>query len=240
MKNQYYLFPQCQGSNPTLVVDCLDVLLRCVKVVDGSAVVVQELEQFARVSAMCFLKTLSHRALKNPYSGVFEDLRQAYTRAFPPPTNFNNLPFPRILDIIHCIFYPVRVERLSLPGAPVRFWHVKWHGAQASRVQWEGYRPASDKREMVAHSLFKFSELERLRTHPAKVSCWILRFALYTLSQELMPATPVVVACLGIIFVDLCGFSFYRIKDKGCVPYLIDIHISDRGSVYQRRKSWAT
>ena len=229
-----------QGSNPTLVVECLDVLLRCVKVVDGSAVVVRELEQFARVSAMCFLKTLSHRASKNPYSGVFEDLRQAYTRAFPPPTNFNNLPFPRILGIIHCIFYLVRVERLSLPGAPVRFWHAKWHGAQASRVQWEGYRPASDEREMVAHSLFKFSELERLRTHPAKVSRWILRFALYTLSQELMPATPVVVACLGIIFVDLCGSSFYRIKDKGCVPYLIDIHISDRGSVYQRRKSRAT
>ena len=32
------------GYNLTLVVDCLDVLLRCVKVVDGCAVVVQELE----------------------------------------------------------------------------------------------------------------------------------------------------------------------------------------------------
>ena len=237
-----------QDSNPTLVVDCLDVLLRYVKVVDGSAVVVQELEQSARASAVCFLKTLSQLALKRPWSGVFEDLRRPYTSAFPPATNFNNLPFPHILGIIHCIFYPVRaerppppvpVQRLLLPAdvehlmlqdfmgrlllsylvwmhrlfltpTPVPLLHAEWRSTHAAWVQWEGYRPAGDEYEMVAYSLAKFSRLARLRTRPEKVSRWLLRFTFHALSQELMPTTPVVAACLGIIWRDLGGYLSHR------------------------------
>ena len=262
-----------QDPNPTLVADCLDVLLRYIKVVDGSAVVVQELEQSARASAVCFLKTLSQLALNRPWSGVFEDLRQPYTRAFPPATNFDNLPFPHILGIIHCIFYPVRAERppppvpmqrplltarvrrLLLPvhverrmlsdptgrlllqvfdgcllylvlterlfftPAPVPLLHAEWRSTRASWVQWEGYRPAGDEYEMVAYSLAKFSRLALLRTRPEKVSRWLLRFTFHALSQELMPATPVVVTCLGIIRRDLGGYlSHQEIVDERCVP----------------------
>ena len=229
-----------RNYNPTLIADCLDDLLRSVKVVDGSAVVVRELQQFARASAVCFLKTLSHLASVDPWSGVFEELRQPYIRAFPDATNFNNLPFPHILGIIHCIFYPVREERLLLPDAPLRVLHAKWHGTQPSRVQWEGYRPASDERKMVAYSLVNFSRLELLRTSPEKVSRWLLHFACHTLSQELMPATPVVVACLKIIWADLSEYYPHRmVKDERCVPYLINIHISDQGSAYRRRTSRA-
>ena len=227
-----------QDSNPTLVVDCLDVLLRCVKVVDGSAVVVQELEQFARVSMVCSLKTLSHLASKSSWSGAFEDLRQSYARALPPATNFNNLPFPHILGIIHCIFYPVREERLLLQNAPVRLMHAKWRSAQVSWVQWEDYRLAGDEHQTVACSLLNFSRLDYQRTNPEKISRWLLRFTLHALSQELMPATLVVTACLKIICADLSEYYPHRmVRDERCVPHLIDIHISDRGSAYRRRIS---
>ena len=175
----------------------------------------------------------------SPWSGVFEDLRQPYTRAFPPATNFNNLPFPHILGIIHSIFYPVRVECLSLPGAPVRRLHAKWRSTQVSRVQWEGYTgPANDEHKMVAYSLLQFSRLECWRTSPAKVSCWLLRFTLHTISQELMPATPAVAACLAIIWADLWYYySFTTVDDEKCVPYLTNINISDQGSAYRRSTS---
>ena len=229
-----------QDYNPTLVVDCLGVLLRCVKVVNGSAVVVKELEQFARVSALCYLNTLSHLAIMNPGSGIFEDLRRPYTRVFPPGTNFDNLPFSHILGIIHCIFYPVRAERLLPLATPNRALHVTWRGTQASRVQWEGYRPASDERTLVAYSLLKFSRLEHLRTAFGKVPCWLLRFALHTLSQEPMPTTSVIAACLTIIGVDIRCYGRVPIGmviNERCVPHPINIHISDRGSAYRRRKS---
>ena len=218
-----------QGYNPTLAVDCLDVLLHCVGVVNGSAVIVQELEQLTRLSALCFLNTLSHLALLNPLSGVFEDLRRSYTRAFPPATNFDNLPCSHILGIIHCIFYPVRVERLLLPAAPSRFLHLAWRGAQVSRVRWEDYRPASDECTLVTYSLLKLSKLEYLRAG-TKVSRWVIRFTLHVLSQEPMPTTSVIAACLTVIGIDIqcCdSFLFDMMTDGRCVLYLISVHISD-------------
>ena len=210
-----------QDYNPTLAIDCLDVLLRCIRVVNGSAAVVQELEQFARLSALCFLNALSHLAIMNPMSGVFEDLRRPYIRTFPPGTNFDNLPFSHILGIIHCVFYPIRVERLSPPAAPDRSMHLAWRGAQVSRVQWEGYRPASDECTLVAYSLLKLSKLEYWRTGFTKVSRWVLRFALHILSQEPMPTTSIIAACLTVIGVDVrccSGFLLDMMTNGRCAP----------------------
>ena len=204
--------------NPTLVVDCFDTLLRHIKVVNGSATVVQESEQSARASALCCLNALSHLAIMNPWSGAFEDLRQPYTRAFPPGTNFNNLPFSHILGVIHCIFYPVRVKCLPPLAAPARLRHAAWRSAHYSRVQWDGYRPASDEYPVVAHSLAKFCRLELRRTGYRKVSRWVLRFALHTLSQEPMPTALVVAACLVIILVDLETYLLFPFEYERCVP----------------------
>ena len=203
--------------NPTLVVDCFDILLRYVKVVNGNAVIVQQSEQFARASVLCCLNTLSHLAIMNPWSGVFEDLRQPYTRAFPPGTNFDNLPFSQILGIIHCIFYPVRVDGLLPPVDPALLRRTTRRGVQYSRVQWDDYKPASDEHPMVAHSLVKFCRLE-LRTAFKKVPRWVLRFALHTLSQEPMPATSVVVACLAIILINLQAYPLFPAVYERCVP----------------------
>ena len=229
-----------QVSNPTLVSDCLDALFRYVKVVNGRAVVAQELEQLANASALCCLNTLSHLAIMNPWSAVFEDLRQPYVRAFPPETNFDNLPFSHILGVIHCIFYPVRVERLPPLVAPTRIRHITWRGAQISRVQWEGYRPSSDEYNLMAHSLVKFCWFEVVRTLPEKVPRWLLRFALHSLSQEPMPSTSVVAACLMVIGFDIpCYPPIYIPTGGRCVTYLINIHTPDQGSAYRRGESRA-
>ena len=227
-------------SNPALAVDSLDALLRYVKVVHGGAVVVQELEQSARASALCCLNTLSHLAIMNPTSTVFENLRQPYIRAFPPATNFDDLPFSHILGVIHCIFYPVLAERLLPQTVPTRALHTAWRTTQASRVQWKGYKPTSDEHTLMAHSLVKFSWLELLRTAYRKVPRWLLRFALYTLSQEPMPTTSVVAACLKIIGIDIRSLiAIYIVLNDRSVPCLINIHIANIGSAYRRSKYWA-
>ena len=227
---------------PALAVDCFDVLLRCVKVVKGSAMVIEGFEQLARVSAPCCLNTLSHLAMLNPISGVLDDLRQQYIRVFPPGTGFNNLQFSHILGIIHCVFYPIRVQRRLPLSVSDRILHLAWRGAQTSCVQWEGYRSMSDgEHTMVAYSVLKFFQFEIKRRVRAKVPHWALRFVLHTLSQESMPATSVVAACLGIIkggFIG-CWAGPSMIINQRCVPYLINPHISDRGSAYRRSKSRA-
>ena len=221
---------------PTLVVDCFDDLLRSIKVVNGSAVVVEGFEQLARASALCCLNTLSHLSMLNPISAVLDDLCQKYTRAFESRTDFNNLPFSHILGIIHCVFYPDRVERRQRPSTSGRTFHLAWRGEQTSWIQWEGYRPASDcEHTMVAYSVLKFSQLEIRRTAKGKVPRWALRFVLYTLSHKSMPATSVVAACLGIIECGLVGYWAPpgTIIGQRCVPYQVNTHISDRGSAYQ-------
>ena len=227
---------------PTLAVDYFDVLLRCVKVVKGSAIVIEGFEHLARVSAPCCLNTLSHLAMLDPISGVLDDLRQQYIRVFPPGTNFNNLPFFHILGIIHCVFYPIHVQRRLPLSVSDRILHLAWRGAQTSWVQWEGHRSASyGEHTMVAYSVLKFSQLEIKRTVRAKVPRWALRFVLHAISQESMPATSVVVACLGIIkggFIGCCAGPSMIVNQR-CVSYLINLHISDRGSAYRRSKSRA-
>jgi hypothetical protein len=190
-------------SYPTLAVDCLDILLSCVKVVDGSAVVVQGSEQFAGVSALCCLRTISHLAVIHPPSGIHDDLRRRYIKIFPSETEFSNLQFCHVLGVIHHVFYPVRVERLSHLSAPPRFWHVAWRGTRVSRIQWEDYKPTGNEHTAMASSLIKFSQFEFWRTGNKKVPRWLLRFALHNLSQEPLPTTLLIIACLSIVGTDL-------------------------------------
>ena len=171
-----------------------------------------------RVSALCCLRTISHLALIHPPSGVHDDLRRRYTRIFLSETEFSDLRFCHILGVIHHVFYPVHVGRLSHLSAPPCVWHVTWRGTQVSRVQWEYYKPIGNERTAMAYSLIKFSQFELWRTGNKKVPCWLC-FALYNLSQGPLLTTLLVIACLSIVGADLCRSVSQRIAlNNKCVP----------------------
>ena len=195
--------------DPTLVVDCFDIFLGCVKVTDGHVTITQGLEQLARHSALCFLQTFSHLAATDPTSRVLGDVRQRYATTFPLGTNFNSVPFSHTLGVIHCVFYPTRREQMkhnhrettTAQLEPVfrTFVYGRW---TRLRVRWEDYKLISDE-QILAHALAKLAQFEYQRRQPKKVPRWLLRFALHFLSQNPLPPTSAIADCLSIIAVDL-------------------------------------
>jgi len=173
--------------DPVLVVDCFNILVGCVKVVNNHAVTTQGLEQLATTSAICLLRTFSHLSVMDPTSGVLIDIRQRYNRVFPPWTNFEGLPFFHTLGSIHNLFHPDYDNLL---------------------FGWDDYSPSSHEHLTVAHALAELAQFEYRRRERRKVPRWILRFALYTLSQDSLPPTPAIINCLSIIAIDLdCDVS---------------------------------
>ena len=191
--------------DPDLLVDCFNILLGCVKTVDGKLVVVQGMEPLAAASSLCCLQTVSHLLAMDPTSTVCWDFCIDYAQAFRSSPDLDGLPFSYILRIIHRIFSPYVVPSL-LPKA-------------LQQVQWEGYGPPSSEHASVAHALAEASRFEYLRRGP--LPCWILRFAFHSLSQSPLPPATVIVDCLSIIAIDLgCDTSSVRASGERCVCIL--------------------
>jgi len=197
--------------DPTLIIDCFDILLGCVKITDDRHVtIIQGLEQLARRSALCFLQTLSHLAAINPTSRVFEGIRQRYITAFPFWTNLDGLPFSHTLATIHRIFYQTRIEQMRRTFRSSFFEKVMWW-----QVQWEDYELFDNEHITLAHALTKLARFEYQRSQPKKVPRWLLRFALHFLSQDPLPPTSVIADCLSIIAIDLdCTFQDVTTPDE--------------------------
>ena len=221
----------------TLVIDCFDTLIGCVKVTNGKVTIIRGLEQLATVSALCCLHTLSHLAVMDTIVSV-EDVRQRYTRAFPSGANFDGLPFSHTLGVVHTVFYQTCKFREGLPTSVDQMTRITWRAQlawqdywwedgkpsnaertlaadsrrrqprQAWRVQWKEYEPTSDEHIVVARALSKLARFEYRRRGHRKVPRWLLRFAFHSLSQHPLPPTSVIVNCLLIIAIDLgCDFS---------------------------------
>ena len=174
--------------DPALVVDCLNILIGCVKVINGTVVVTQGSEKLATVSAMCLLRTFSHLLVMDPKSGVLGDVHQLYSTVFPPNTNFKGFPFQHTLGAIHSILHPD--------------WNHPW-------LDWRYYEPSSHEYKIFSHALVKLTWFEYQRKECDKrVPGWILRFVLHSLSLDPMPSTTVIVDCLSVIAIDLgCNVS---------------------------------
>ena len=181
--------------DPTLVVDCFNILISCVKVIDGTVVVNNGLEQLATVSAMCFFHTFSHLSVVGPKSHVFGDVCQHYGTVFPPEVDFNSFPFYHTLSVIH------------------RVLNSDWRCRQYARIEWQGYTPSSHEHIIFSCSLAKLaqSEYQRREGWEKKVPRWMLRFVLHSLSLDPLPPAPVIADCLSIIAIDL-GCDIPNIK----------------------------
>ena len=173
------------NSNPALFVDCFDILIGCVKVVNDRAVATQGMEQLAKATILCCLHTLSFLAITDPTRRGLKIARQRYVRAFPFSTSFDGLPSSHILRPIHRIFYT---------GHHFTCWQTP---------RWEDYKPSSDEHVIVAHALAKIARFGHQWQGREKVPCWLLRFVLHSTSQSPRPPTSVVVDCLSIIAIDL-------------------------------------
>ena len=185
-----------EDFSPNLTSACFDILIGCVVVVDDEAVVTQESEDLAVVSAHCCLHALSRLAATDPTLSTIKRARKQYTRAFPSTTNFDAVSPNHSLRAIHSIFYSVQ-----------------------PKIQWKDYKLLDEDqvtlaRTLVEHAIKHVSGTTQntldvfLRgRQDVKVPRWILRFALHYLSQDPPPPTSIVINCLLIIAIDL-GCSF--------------------------------
>ena len=201
----------------TLVADCLNNLIGCVKIVNNTVVVTRGSEQLATASATCLLRTFSHLSVMDPISGVLGNIRQQYGVTFPPDTNFKGFPFCHTLGAIHSAFYPD--------------WEHRW-------LDWEDFRPSSRDHGIFARALAELSRSEyQRRERDKKVPGWILRFVLHSLSLDPPPSASVIADCLLIIAVDLgCGVSTAgtMTSDEWYVhSRLANIDLSDPGPVHK-------
>ena len=189
----------CNGANagriqPAPVSNCFDILIDCIKVNDRNPVIVQEMDQLAEASAMCFFLTYSHLSIMDPISGILEDIRQRYGRIFTPDPDltYAGLPFPRILGRIHEVI------------------HSRWEfeTPTESPMEWRDYKPTDHEHVAVAYALTKlsWSECQRDRTHLVPRQC--IRFAAHSLSQHPLPPPSVITDCLLIFAMNVdCNIS---------------------------------
>ena len=192
--------PMATSANfdPTLVADCFDILFGCIIKIGRHAIITQGLEQLAGASAMCCLHMLSHLVTTDSMQGILEDSRQRFARALPRETRAH----PPALGVIHTIFHS---------RSPPYHQRCIW---------WKDYKPSSNEHIVVAHALAKISWFEYQRGGHQRVSRWLLRFALHSLSQSPLPPTSVVIDCLSIIAIEL-GYVYNppitAISNERCV-----------------------
>ena len=188
--------PELACFDPSLIIGCFNVLVVCINVVDGVPVIVQGLEQLAMVAATCFLRTFRHFFETDPTSGILEDLRRRYNRAFSLDwLDFRDYPFRYTMIATHLL---VNQHRKPPVG-----W--RW---------WDDNRPSAQDHIQLAWSIAEAAQAGYQRMRREKVPRWTLRFAFDSLSLDPLPPPSVVADCLKIIAIDLgCDVSDIRTLD---------------------------
>ena len=190
---------------PTLVADCFDILLGCVKNIEGEVVIIQGMEQLVTVSALCCLHTYSNLVIVDPKSTVLFNAFRRFVGIFPLDIKYNTLLLPLALRLTHamvvyhtCIVFSIRC----------------WVGLQ--EVEWEDCNLSNDDHAIIARALTVLARF--YHQVDEKVSRWVLRFVLHSLSRSPPPSTSVVTSCLSIIAVDLgCDSPNVAVLDERCV-----------------------
>ena len=179
--------PQLAYFHPTLVVDCFNILIRCINVSNGKVAVAQGFGQLATVSAEGFSRTLHHLATMDPTSKFLADIQRQYNDVFPSEVDFSDLPFRLVMAKIH-----------SLAG---RF-------GDPRDIRWSGQRLPVQEHVPLVRNMVVTAQEKYEQTEHRKVPRWTLRSALYFLSLGPVSPASVVADCLTIIAIDLgCDVS---------------------------------
>ena len=188
-------------SDPTILINCFNVLAGCITTIGTRAVVTRGSERLAEMTITCFLTLLSHFLAVVPGSSVVEDVRQRYKMTFVPSTSFRDLQSSTTMTVVHNLFYDSA------------------HGRRP--VRWDDFHPSLPEHGSVMHGLLLIARSEyRKRREFKKVPRWILRFVLRSLSQETLPPDDIIADSLLIVGIDL-GYSISErdvlSSDKGYV-----------------------
>ena len=172
--------------DPTLAKDCFKAFVSCIDIKYHEVVVIRGLEELAAVSAMCIFSTISHLLVMDPTSSVLEEVHQDYLKVFPAQANFRDNYF----------YYTMN----ALQGLYFQSW-------TRQGFHWNGYKPSLHEHAIAAQNFVKISWF-KYQGIQGKVPCFVLRFALHSLSLDPLPSTPVIANCLLIIAIDLgCDVS---------------------------------
>ena len=185
----------------------------------GDAKIIQGFEWLAERSSLFCLHMLSHLVVADQILEVLDNVRQRYTRIFPSETDFDGLPVSHISGVIHSVLYSSRTKHVwntiptEGPMNPFVLSVVRW------RVQWDVYQLSANEHTIVARALIKFAQLKYKGSGwHEKVSRWLLRLAVCSLSQDPLPSPSIIYDSLSIIAIDL-----------GCdVPRAIVVKPSDQ------------
>ena len=193
--------PELSYFDPYLVVDCFDVFIGCINVVNGEVLTIQGLEDLATMSARCFFRTFHRLSVVDPTSSVLTTLRHRYNKVFRgDEINFTSLPFRYTMLMIHALFK--------------RRWNPCY-------LKWD--RPTAEEQLPFARYMTEVAQVGYQQMRRAKVSRWILRFALFSLSLDPPSPAPVIADCLTMIAIDLgCDLSDIATLDERCVLFRLE------------------
>jgi len=161
-------------------VDCFNIFMGCISVINNNMVITQGSEQLATASAICFLSTFSHLLVRDPRSSVIKDIRHHYKRVFQNWPRFNDLPSFYTFQTIHSVFYPRD-----------RDWSFSLGDS----------RLPNHEHILCSHAQVKIAQ----SWDPPN---WTSGFVLHSLFLDPLPSISVIVDCLSIIAIKLrCNFT---------------------------------
>ena len=182
--------PELPDFDPTFVIHCFEALVGCLSVNNGKVVIVEGLGQSALASAQSLSRTFHRLQVTDPTSSVLRDFRQLYDATFSFWADFSDLPFDSMMRVIHILVYSGRNHR---------------------HLSWDNFNPSSPDHITLARLMARIASAKYQQTECRKVPRWILRFVIYSLSLDPLPAAPIVADCLKIIAIDLgCNVSKIR------------------------------
>ena len=181
--------------DPSLAFTCLNILISCIKITDGTPVTVLGWRQLTAPSAGVSLRILHHFTSTAPTSNILTDLRRRYNRVFTSDwVDFRQLPDWHTLTAVHLLVNPF--------CAPPRRWRC-----------WGDNRPSDQEHIQLAWS-FAGAALAVYQQR-TKVPRWTLRFAFDSLSLDPPPPPSVIADCLKIIAIDLgCNITNITTSDQ--------------------------
>jgi len=164
-------------------VDCFNIFMGCISVINNNMVITQGSEQLATASAICFLSTFSHLFIRDPRSSAIKDIRHHYRKVFQNWPRFNGLPSFYTFRTIHSVFYPHD-----------RDWSFSLRDSRLPNHE---------------HILCSRAQVKIARTRDSPD--WTFGFVLHSLFLDPLPSISVIVDCLSIIAMKLgCNVTTHR------------------------------
>jgi hypothetical protein len=186
----------------TIAIGCLDILVSSTNIMGDMAVVAQDSERLAMMSAICFLRTVFHITCAEPTLSVPNEIRRRFRKGFPGGPSFDGFPCRYTMCMILYLF--------RSPQGRASF-------------RWRGDTPSARESIPLARVLALFAQFEdRNRRGQMRKSLYdlVLRSTILLLTQDPQPPASVIADCLLIHAIDLgCDVSNTDImeSDQRCV-----------------------